>query len=284
MTMLKINELAVDVANTQLRKSIEEIGSDDDRSPAGYFLKDGRIIKRIWDVVTVPMLPTDSEQLERWITGRGMWNIGFETGYASPNGLNVNGGFGGVLSTPSAKFGTRYWFGSFSTDTFTYRFPVLTRGSDWTVSVWHRTAATWNHCVMSSVGGVVSTYMNGAVTANSLGFISVSNPQASVIAAALSGRGLTGTSVANVSLDDLVVCNWPWSLDMAAAVYAMSNNPLGARPFSDAPKMEMSGDLLDQSTPINVLGSVSDESYTQGYIGGVHYNNLRILSFKLEEV
>lgn len=284
MSYATLNGLTCLVANGSPRHNTDEMGADMDQSPSGYFQRDSKVIKRVWDMQTTPQHPLDGtdaigDALQNWIMSRGIWNIPFDTGYASKHGLNVNGGFGGSLVTTSPKYGARCWSGASSADAFSYRFPVLYTTTDWTVSVWHKTGGAWKHLVLTSnsVGNVQRKYVDAVASVLSLGCVAVSNPQSNVISADLSSRDLNGTSTA-AFFDDLVVCNWAWSADMVSAVHGTG------RRFPDAPSLELEGNIIKENAPVNVVGSVTGETYVQGSIAGSWKNNLRVLEVRLEEV
>jgi len=88
--------------------------------------------------------------------------------------------------------------------------------------------------------------------------------------------------------DDLVILPYIMAETHVEAFYDWSN--AGSKPFSSLPRLTVDGDIVGSGREVAVLGEVNEEVYTQGSMipqgaaSASWQNNLREISFKLEEV
>lgn len=281
--MLYVNGYSVPIADMQLVRSHEEVGSQSAQS-AGLITQDNRRgVKRAWACATPPMSGPDADALENFVEGNG-WRISFDDGYASKNGLQPDGGYTGINQTADKRLGTRAWKTTSNAHTLAYRFPVKTRSNDYSIFGWHKVAG-WNHFAIVSKQGVVVRYLNGEVDGvSSFGFCTVTSPTANAILATFTSAEYSGVAANPMYLDDL--CLFPFALtaEMVAGIASMGIE--ADLPMSDLPNVLVTGDFVRENPGAGVVcrAFVTGVDYVWGTVSGAFAANMRVVSFRLEEV
>lgn len=276
MTTLTINGLEVSCAVGSLRSNPRPFSEHRGRSPRGTQQSMTRRTKRSWSLTTTAMAATIADSLERWCTGAGSWRFTMQAGITSDQGLVPHAGHTGVISTAQSKFGTRSLYLSASTKTVLYTVPPSRWGvGTVTISAWHYNAS-WKHIVMvvEDAGATITRYVDGAAT----GTLACVSQSSNVVT--IAGKAIDGSSTA-VYYDDVVLCNYPWTAAMVAAIYARGNTSATRHPAS--PLCFLTGTVIGEAE-VPVRGFVTGEDVVQASSGGVWASNLRALSLRFDEV
>lgn len=224
-------------------------------------------IKGLWKGTTIVLGELDGRFLSALLEGRGhTWDFEDVTTFAySSKGLGPTSGSAGngAQYTTTSKFGSA---GLQVTASSQIQFNVG-YSFEWTAMVWKGSnLSTANHYIVNSAG---HKWVDG-----------VSNDAASTPFISMSGGnfllGDPSGSTANQRFDDLVLIDAVipsnWAVDFGVMTAA----------FSPLPKLRCKGDLLWNNV-YYALGSDVVQTYAQGVVDGVFYDDLSEIEFTLTE-
>lgn len=264
----------------ELAEDTVEVGLEDERS-AGIGMQlqtDTRAFKRRWSGKTSLMGGVEAEAFKLWLMGQ-CWNLSFEKGIQGEGGLSPDTGYASVIVS-TAKYGTYSVFGVGGATVARYRIPIRTRSNDYGALMWVRDngVGTWQHVAISSRQGVITRLLDG-VSVGGLSCLTVDVPTSNALRFTLVATQPGGSASLGLRFDDVVLFNWPPTTEQIAA------HRTASRAFSEAPLLELSGDVLQETGPVLVRGFVESEDYVQVQDPTLGWdNNQRVVSFSLEEV
>lgn len=285
MVFLALNNWEVPILNAQARTARTQVGAVD-RMLSARIQRGERAWPREWNLQTPPLAAAHADALEQMLLGRGH-TFSFDSWGTSADGtgLGANSGYAAQLitSSPTPKFGTRALKVNSSGGScgWTVTLPDTTT---WTMMWWHNhnnsPANTWVHYAVTCTAGQYRAYAAGALTYGPSASPPSSPANFSVSGSTLSllGKELNGTNSANSNYDDLVILPWAAPTELVAAVAASS------LAFGALPGMTLTGDIVQETTGILVVGAEVVSVPVQATVDGVWASNNRQVSFKLVEV
>lgn len=246
----------------------ETIGSVQ-RAASSSMHKDVREEKRVWRLQTPLLTIAEANAIENLVKGKG-WHFPFnDSMYGAQSNLGPVKGYTGcsiITSTPSPKYGTGC-LKITSSNSATWDAQL---GTEYTVMAWTYTGAVWAHYCLVNDGSGEDPYIDGSAG------LTISNITISDGQVTLWGKGRDG-SPDDREWDDLVILPWAAPSSLIAAVAADDEA------FSDLPHLKLSGDMVPDTTAIDVVGKFLNSNYAFARLDGVASNRVRDVSFELVE-
>lgn len=304
MAAISVNNIQLTIADGSWSEEPVHIGELLERTPSGRIAEGRGVRVRRWTCRTDPFAVADADELEKliqFLEGRGQsWN--FDSASHSLSGAGVTNDAAGSSVTRSASGGVhggRLTVASGSVWGARLNNKVGVPKTGWTpetgysVFAWRKFlaaetyAAGWHGVAL--VGNVtffrgvsanpagVNQYVDGVLDnlANLGRCFGVANADPYV---SLHGYK-TDNSASAVEFDDLLVLPF-----QVPALWVPSITTWRATvPESLRPRMKISGDLIRDSAPVEVIIRVRGADTVQGVIGGVFKNNLRALDLEIQE-
>ena len=269
MAFLQINGVTIDVADGGASVGYEKFGAVD-RSYMGKLRGTRRSKVRRWSISTIVSDPAVAAAIEGMINGDGqVWS--FDNDLYSSKGLGPQSGYGVTVSATGGKYG-----GHVSVDSGTSLIFDPSLGAvPFTVMIWKKSGATWDHYGIDSLG---VQYKNGAVHAPIVADDVLNWFTQSLSTFAIEGKTQAGVAAA-APYDDLLILPYLSPLSQVQAIYGLGS----AHPST--PQVLVGGDIVSNDiAPVYAIGDVAEAEFVQGSFGGSFQNNLHRLKLTLREV
>lgn len=253
MSFLTINGLELKL--TEASQEPFRVGEQIARSYSGFGRKSALAKKREWTATTGPLTAAEAMAWRSLIDGEGFcWT--WDTDLYATNGLGPTAGYTATGSGSGGVGGSGYVSTGASALSYATQLP-----SSYTLGVYKWSGSAWVHYQVTS--GVAGAYTDGVYSAGtSTSWVTVS-----------SGSVSLGASNA---FDHLVVYPFAWPSSWPTLYSVAAQSPL--------PYLYASGDLVNTTGSLTVLGEVTGSESVSFYSAGTWVSAGEILSVKLAEV
>ena len=271
MPFLAINGLTINIADESASVNREPFGEDESRAFSGRLQPNRRGLIRRFDLEVPLENYQDQIPLAGLISGEGHhWS--FDANLYSSKGLGPNSGYTVTMSATGGKVGGHVQVTSGQTLTYNYA-----TSSDFTMLVWKENGGAYLQYayVNDASAGSVIQYKSGAPhtpagTDNITNWYSFSSGVHTLM-----GKDIAGTN-GNAKYDELLIVPYAMTATMVASFYALVN---GGTAFSDLPKLNLTGDIIPETT-LEVVGTLPTQRLRSA---GVTGNVGSTLTFELVE-
>lgn len=280
MTFLTLNGLTVSVADSSASKRVADVGWTG-RSYDGDQHDSVLAERPSWQIATTPLTEAAGVELERLLHGDGH-HFDFDSSlYSERKGLGPTSGYSMslVTSSPTPKLGTKC--AKFGSGSVLYYATGYT--GDYSLLWWFNNTVSWEHLavVYDSAAATSTRYVDGAVNSSTWYNLYNSGNRWGVTSAGtltFYGKLRATDTNATVAIDDLVVLPYQVTTGLINAHY---NSGTG-RAFSALPLLDLSGDVTESPSAIEVRARDIEVGFVQGFSTGSWTNNLRTIRCALE--